>query len=362
MESKLKKFFKNKTIIITGHTGFKGSWLTIWLKTLGANIVGISKDVPTKPSLFEEAKLKKGIIDIRMDLRDLSQLNKIFRKYKPDYIFHLAAQSLVKESYNFPIKTFQSNTIGTLNVLECIRNLNKKCISILITSDKSYKNLELKRGYKENDILGGKDPYSASKASAELVIQSYINSFFNSVSNDKLIAIARAGNVIGGGDWSKNRLIPDCVKAWSKNKNAIVRNPKSTRPWQHVLEAIRGYLDLAIKLKKNNKLHGEAFNFGPKTSQNKKVVELIKQTKKNWEEIKWKINKTPQLKFESKLLKLNSNKAKKKLNWIPILRFSESVEMVISWYKKYYYEGNKDIFEFSKEQLNIYLQKVNKSN
>ena len=217
-----------------------------------------------------------------MDLKDLKKLKLIFKKYKPDFVFHLAAQSLVKESYNSPIQTFQSNTIGTLNVLECIRNLSKKCISIIITSDKSYKNLELNRGYKENDILGGKDPYSASKASAELIIQFYINSFFSSKSNNKIVAIARAGNVIGGGDWSKNRLIPDCVKAWSKNKIAIIRNPKSTRPWQHVLEALRGYLNLAIKLSKNSNLHGEAFNFGPKNSQNKTVVELTNQAKKNW--------------------------------------------------------------------------------
>ena len=206
----MNKTFQNKTVIITGHTGFKGSWLTLWLKLLGAKIIGISKDIPTKPSLFKEAKLNKGIVDLRLDLKDLKKLKLIFKKYKPDFVFHLAAQSLVKESYNSPIQTFQSNTIGTLNVLECIRNLNKKCISIIITSDKSYKNLELNRGYKENDILGGKDPYSASKASAELIIQSYINSFFNSKSNNKIVAIARAGNVIGGGDWSKNRLIPDC--------------------------------------------------------------------------------------------------------------------------------------------------------
>ena len=354
----MNKTFQNKTVIITGHTGFKGSWLTLWLKLLGAKIIGISKDIPTKPSLFKEAKLNKGIVDLRLDLKDLKKLKLIFKKYKPDFVFHLAAQSLVKESYNSPIQTFQSNTIGTLNVLECIRNLSKKCISIIITSDKSYKNLELNRGYKENDILGGKDPYSASKASAELIIQSYINSFFNSKSNNKIVAIARAGNVIGGGDWSKNRLIPDCVKAWSKNKIAIIRNPKSTRPWQHVLEALRGYLNLAIKLSKNSSLHGEAFNFGPKNSQNKTVIELTNQAKKNWKNIKWKIIIQPKSKFESKLLKLNSNKAKNKLDWKPILKFTETVEMVINWYKKYYFDKKENIFDFSKHQLKSYLRKL----
>ena len=354
----MNKTFQNKTVIITGHTGFKGSWLTLWLKLLGAKIIGISKDIPTKPSLFKEAKLNKGIVDLRLDLKDLKKLKLIFKKYKPGFVFHLAAQSLVKESYNSPIQTFQSNTIGTLNVLECIRNLSKKCISIIITSDKSYKNLELNRGYKENDILGGKDPYSASKASAELIIQSYINSFFNSKSNNKIVAIARAGNVIGGGDWSKNRLIPDCVKAWSKNKIAIIRNPKSTRPWQHVLEALRGYLNLAIKLSKNSSLHGEAFNFGPKNSQNKTVIELTNQAKKNWKNIKWKIIIQPKSKFESKLLKLNSNKAKNKLDWKPILKFTETVEMVINWYKKYYFDKKENIFDFSKHQLKSYLRKL----
>ena len=247
-----KKSFYNKTIIITGHTGFKGSWLTLWLKNLGAKIIGISNNIPTKPSFFEETKLKRGIVDLRLDLKNLKKLDLIFKKYKPDFVFHLAAQSLVKESYDFPIKTFQSNTVGTLNVLECIKNLKQKCISIIITSDKSYKNLEIKRGYRENDLLGGKDPYSASKASAELIIQSYINSFFNTKFNNKLIAIARAGNVIGGGDWSKNRLIPDCIKAWSKNKTAIIRNPSSTRPWQHVLEALRLF-NFSNKIKTKSK-------------------------------------------------------------------------------------------------------------
>ncbi len=361
MENLLRKTFNGKTILITGHTGFKGSWLTLWLETLGAKIVGVSKDIPTKPSLFSEAKLNKGIIDLRFDLTNFSKLSFIFKKYKPDFIFHLAAQSLVRESYNYPIKTFQSNTIGTLNILECLRNLKKRCISIIITSDKSYKNLELSRGYKENDILGGKDPYSASKASAELVIQCYINSFLNKNSNNKLVAIARAGNVIGGGDWSKNRLLPDCVKAWSKNKVAIIRNPKSTRPWQHALEALRGYLILASKLNKRPYLHGEAFNFGPKNSQNKTVLELINHTKKNWKNIKWKLSKRPKTKFESKLLKLNSTKAKKKLNWIPILKFTDTVEMVISWYKNYYFDKKVNVYELSKEQLNAYLEKVKKS-
>ena len=225
----MKNLFKNKTVIVTGHTGFKGSWLTLVLINLGARVVGISNDIPTKPAFFQILKLNKKIKDLRADVRDLKIIKKIFKRYKPDYIFHLAAQSLVKQSFKYPVNTFTTNFVGTLNILESLRELKKECVSVIITSDKSYKNFEIDRGYKENDILGGEDPYSASKGSAELVIQSYCNSFFKG--DKKKIAVARAGNVIGGGDWSKDRLVPDCMKSWSKRKKVILRNPDSTRPW-----------------------------------------------------------------------------------------------------------------------------------
>ena len=355
--NKTSKFFKNKIVIVTGHTGFKGTWLALWLKLLGARVIGVSKDIPTKPSMFLKIKLKSRITHIKSDLRNLNKLKKIFIKYKPDFVFHLAAQSLVKKSYLAPIDTFQSNIIGTANVLEALRFVKKKCVSIIITSDKSYKNLEIKRGYKENDLLGGKDPYSASKASAELIIQSYINSFFNTKFNNKKIAIARAGNVIGGGDWAKDRLIPDCVRAWSKKKIAIVRNPNSTRPWQHVFEALRGYIDLAIKLSINPNLHGEAFNFGPSKLQNKTVLQLILQAKKSWKNIKWKVSKEKNSKFESRLLKLNSNKAKRKIRWEPKLKFKDSINIVIEWYKTFY-EKKENLFDFSKKQLENYNRRI----
>ena len=253
----LKKFFYKKTVIITGHRGFKGSWLSLWLSILGAKVVGISIDTPTSPSLFNALNLKKRIIDIKADIRNLKKINKIFNKFKPDYVFHLAAQSLVKKSYNKPLYTFTTNFVGTLNILHILKDLKKQCTAIIITSDKSYRNFELSRGYRENDILGGDDPYSASKAAAELMIRSYVNCFFKNKKNKKrvLIGIARAGNVIGGGDWSLNRLVPDCVKFWSKKKKVIIRNPRSTRPWQFVLEVIWGYILFAIKLRKNSKLH-----------------------------------------------------------------------------------------------------------
>jgi len=283
------KQFKNKKVLITGHTGFKGSWLTSWLVMLGAKVTGLSINIPTTPSHFKAIKLKNKINHKKVDIRNLKLLKKTFKKYQPDYVFHLAAQSLVKKSYYDPIYTWETNTIGTLNVLESLREIKKNCIAVLITSDKSYKNLEIKRGYKENDILGGKDPYSASKASAELAIQSHISSFFPLKKTKVLVGIARAGNVIGGGDWSENRLIPDCVKSWSKNKRVLIRNSQSTRPWQHILEAVRGYLLLALTLKKNKKLHGEAFNFGPENTKNYSVIFLIKLMKKYWKEISWKM-------------------------------------------------------------------------
>jgi len=346
--------FRNKKVLVTGHTGFKGSWLTFWLVLLGAKVTGLSINIPSNPSHFKSIKLQNKINHRRIDIRNLKLLRRIFKKYQPDYVFHLAAQSLVKKSFSNPIFTWQTNTIGTLNVLESLRELKKNCAAVIITSDKSYKNLEFKRGYNENDILGGKDPYSASKASAELAIQSYISSFFPHKKTKVLIAVARAGNVIGGGDWSENRLIPDCVKSWSKNKKVLIRNPRSTRPWQHVLEAVSGYLLLASSLKKNRKFHGEAFNFGPNSIKNYNVIFLVKLMKKYWKKVSWKVvNKKKQNFYESNLLKLNCNKAKIYLKWKSILSFKETINMVANWYKSYYSQPKK-IYEMSFNQIKEY--------
>jgi|TARA_B100001093_G_scaffold160909_1_gene153326 CDP-glucose 4,6-dehydratase len=326
--------FKNKTVIVTGHTGFKGSWLSQWLILLGAKVIGVSNNIPSVPSHFKLINLKKNIVNKQIDVVNLKELKKTFVNYKPDYVFHLAGQALVKNSFTDPVKTWKTNTIGTLNILESLKELNKKCIAVLITSDKSYKNLEIKRGYRESDILGGHDPYSASKAGAELVIQSHIKSFFPKENTNTLICVARAGNVIGGGDWSNYRLIPDCIKSWTVNKKVVLRSPNSTRPWQHVLEAIWGYLLLASKMKKEKKLHGEVFNFGPINTNNYSVLQVVKTMKKNWEKISWTIPKSKKKSFyESSLLKINSNKAKKKIKWKCILTFSETMQMVVNWYK-----------------------------
>ena len=354
----LKKVFNKKTVFVIGHTGFKGSWITLWLTTLGAKVIGLSINIPTKPSHYKSLKLNKKIYEKKIDIRDLNLLKKMFKKHQPDFVFHLAAQSLVKKSYLDPVYTWETNTIGTLNVLESLRELKKKCIAILITSDKSYRNLEIQRGYKEDDILGGKDPYSASKACADLTISSYVDSFFKIKKTRVFVGVARAGNVIGGGDWSDNRLIPDCVKAWSRQKKVLIRNPNSTRPWQHVFEVVWGYLLFAAKLEKNKKLHGHVFNFGPKNKNNFRVISVIKSIKKVWKNISWKILKEDKNFHESNLLKLNSSKAKNILKWKSILSFEETTKLVAEWYK-FYYNNGTNIYHFSLSQIKKYEKLIN---
>ena len=354
------KIFRNSRVIITGHTGFKGSWLTAWLKQLGANVMGISLDPPTYPSHFKVSKINLGIKDVRLDIRDKAKLEKKIISFKPNFVFHLAAQSLVGLSYKNPTTTWQTNVFGTLNILESIRKLKNVCNVVIITSDKCYFNKEIHYGYKETDILGGKDPYSASKASAELLVKSYISSFFLSDKSKIRIATARAGNVIGGGDWANNRIIPDCVRSWSKNKKAELRNPNATRPWQHVLESVGGYLCLAINLSFKKHLHGEAFNFGPNLSREYSVLELVKTMGVYWKNISWKVTPKSRKKFyESELLRLNCNKAKKILKWKNILKFNETVEMAASWYRSYY-ENPKDINKITRKQIREYEELLKK--
>ncbi len=359
MDRSYKNVFKSKKVIITGHTGFKGSWLTSWLLKLGAKITGISNNIPTSPSHFSYLKIQKKIKNYFIDIRDLKKFKKIINQTKPDFIFHLAAQALVKESYQEPLSTFSTNTVGTLNLMEILKSHKKKCVVVIITSDKVYKNLESTIGYKETSTLGGIDPYSGSKAAAELVISAYLNSYFLKKNNKVSIAVARAGNVIGGGDWAKNRLIPDCMKAWSKNKKVYLRNPNSTRPWQHVLEAVWGYLHLAAKLKFDKNLHGEAFNFGPDQKSNYSVLQIVNLIKKNWRNIKWKIKKDRKKVYETNILKLDSLKAFKKLNWKCTLNIQETMQMVSEWYKNYY-SKNSNQKNFTYEQITLYEKIIKK--
>ena len=346
------KCFKNKKIIITGHTGFKGSWLSLWLNMSGAKVYGISNNYKSTETNIKNFKLKKTVKNFNIDIRNFAKLNKIITKIKPDFIFHFAAQSLVGNSFKNPVYNFETNFNGTLNLLEVLRLSKFKCISIIITSDKSYKNLEIKRGYSENDILGGDDPYSASKASAEFVINSYFKSFLKNKKNLR-IAICRAGNVIGGGDWSNDRLIPDIMRSILNNKKVKLRNQSSTRPWQHVLDVLNGYLILASKLKKNNKLNGQSFNFGPSIKSNYTVLAIVREMKKNWNLLEWVFSKRTY--HESTLLKLNSSKSLKYLNWKNKLDFKELIKLVTDWYK-YFYE-NKNIYDFSIKQIRNFEKK-----
>ncbi len=347
-------FFKNKKILVTGHTGFKGSWLVTWLNLLGSEVMGISLNLRNEDNHFKILKKNLNIIDIRGDIRNIKLLKKNIKKFKPDIVFHLAAQAIVSASYKYPKKTIETNVIGTLNLLLALTELKKKCSVVLITSDKCYKNIEVKRGYKENDKLGGDDFYSSSKASAELVINSFYKSFIKDRNNNLRIATARAGNVVGGGDWSENRLIPDCVRCWSKNQHVIVRNPNATRPWQHVLEALSGYLHLAYKLDKEKKINGQSFNFSNNKIKNYTVLKFIKGIKNYWKTASWKIVKKSNF-YESTLLQLNSTKAKKLLNWNNKLKLSETIKLVGEWYQKYYSTNKKKVL--TKNQILMYMKK-----
>ncbi len=359
LKKKDLKYFKNKRVLITGHTGFKGSWLSIFLTLLGAKVYGISKDIPSKPSHFILTNLKKRMFKSEIvNLSNRKRIVKIFKDFKPEIVFHLAAQSLVGKSYTNPLTTWETNTIGTINILEALRSIKRRTYVILITSDKVYKNIEITRGYFENDELGGIDPYGASKAAAEIAIRSYIQSFFSKKDNKVFITIARAGNVIGGGDWSENRLIPDCMRSWLNYKSVTIRNPNSTRPWQHILDVLNGYISLAINLNKNkNKFHGEAFNFGPNPNKNYKVIEILKMIKSIWPEIIWKTNLNKKFK-ENKLLNLNSSKANKELKWFPKLSINESVKLTVDWYKDYL-NKKSSLYNKTVKQINFYKNLLN---
>jgi CDP-glucose 4,6-dehydratase len=351
-----KNIYKNKKVLVLGHTGFKGSWLVNYFHFLGSNVYGISKNIITKPSHFKVSGIEKKIKNFKIDIRNKKKLEKKILQIKPDFIFHLAAQAIVKKSYEDPYETYSSNVIGTLNVLESINQLSKikKIISVIITSDKCYENIETNIGYKESDRLGGKDIYSSSKASAEILFSSYYRTFFTNNKNIR-IASARAGNVIGGGDWSVDRLIPDFARANSKNKVLKIRNINSTRPWQHILEILSGYLTLGYKLKMDKNINGKSYNFGP----NRKpytVDKILKLMKKHWEGLSW--TKKKQNYKESKLLQLNVKKSMKELNWRPLLNIEATVKFTAEWYKEYYLTGKI----LTKNQISFFnnLLKVNK--
>lgn len=337
MSNLFNNIYKNKTVLVTGHTGFKGSWLIYWLSQLGAKVIGYSLEAPTKPNHIE--LLSFEYISIIGDVRDQKKLDSTFKNYKPDIVFHLAAQPLVRFSYKDPIYTYETNVIGTLKVLESCKKFDVKAI-VNVTSDKSYENKELDIGYKENDALGGYDPYSSSKSCADLLANSYRNSYFNSAqytkSHNTLLASCRAGNVIGGGDWAKDRLISDLMISASEQKKARIRNPKATRPWQHVLEPLSGYLQIGQKLLEKQLKYAEAWNFGPSENECITVDEVAKYAKKHWKSLNYEFVTETKKMHEANLLKLDCSKANTILNWNCVWNRNKTFEKTINWYKAFY--------------------------
>jgi CDP-glucose 4,6-dehydratase len=352
-ESNFFEFYKSKKIFVTGHTGFKGAWLLCWLQKLGAIVKGYSLLPETNKSLFESVKHNIQFESVFADIRNKEALKTEIENFQPDIIFHLAAQALVRRSYQIPSETFEVNAVGTANVLEAVVNLKKKCTVVIITTDKVYENKEIDYYYKEEDTLGGYDPYSASKAATEIVVSSFRNSFFNFnkyVEHQKTIVCARAGNVIGGGDWSMDRIVPDVVNSLQNNKAIEVRNPNAVRPWQHVLEPLRGYLLLGMLAYNNSKETSSAYNFGPLPNDHLTVGALVEKAIECWGNGSWKDTSTFGQLHEAGLLKLDITKAQMELNWQPKLNSKQAIEWTMQWYKAI----PQNIFDFTIEQIKKY--------
>lgn len=361
MKEMFDNIYSNKTVFISGISGFKGSWLALWLSKLGAKVVGYSLDNLPAPSHFKLLNLNVKYIE--GDIRDKELLNRSIEEVKPDIVFHLAAQALVRYSYQNPVETFETNVLGTLNLFEACRRVDSVKAIVNVTSDKCYKNSEWIWGYRENDPMGGYDPYSASKGCAELLTDSYINSFFNldkySIEHNILLASARAGNVIGGGDWAQDRLIPDIVRAVGNDEKVVIRSPHSIRPWQHVLEPLSGYLFLGQKLLEKDKRAAEGWNFGPDDNSTLSVEEVVKLVNKSWPEVKYEIKASDVL-HEAKLLKLDCSKAHYYMGWKPAWSGEEAVKRTALWYKEFYCSPEKAVSS-SYSDLELYIEDAAKS-
>lgn len=338
--------YKGRRVLVTGHTGFKGSWLSLWLSELGAQVSGVSLAPPTQPNHWDLLHL--NINGYRQDIRDLTSLSGMVKRSRPEIVFHLAAQPLVRHSYAHPVETWSTNVLGTVNLLEACRSVDDLKAIIVITTDKCYENKESNSAYKETDRLGGHDPYSASKACAELVAASYRDAFFAQKST--LLATARAGNVIGGGDWSADRLIPDAVRSLHGKIPLVIRNPNATRPWQHVLESLSGYLMLGAKLFQGESTFANAWNFGPRKEDNRTVADILAEFKKHWPQLEIHGGAKPSL-HESQLLMLDSAKAHKELHWDPVWQLDQAIASTAAWYQAYLQTGKAE----SKAQLYEYI-------
>ncbi|PIU29836.1 CDP-glucose 4,6-dehydratase [Candidatus Woesearchaeota archaeon CG07_land_8_20_14_0_80_44_23] len=349
--------YKGKKVLVTGHTGFKGAWLSIWLIRIGAKVIGFSLPKSDNDYVYKQTGLGNAIFaDEKGEIRDYKQLKKVFDKYKPDFVFHLAAQPLVRLSYEIPLETFEANVIGTANVLECIRKSSSVKGAVLITTDKCYKNKETITPYKETDELGGYDPYSSSKACAEIVIGSYRDAFFRN--SDILIASARAGNVLGGGDFGKDRLVPDCINSLIKGKPIRIRNPNAVRPWQYILDVLYGYLLLGKKLLEGRREFAEPWNFGPEQRSIVPVRKIADLMVKEWGSGSWQdCSNSKEKKHEAKLLNLDITKAKKKLGWKPKLTIDENIKQTVRWYRNERALGKGDVLNLCYSEIAMYEKK-----
>lgn len=347
--------YRGRRVLVTGHTGFKGSWLSLWLRNLGAEVAGYSVDVPSMPSNFELLGLERDMRHYVGDVCDRKRLSQVFDEFRPEIVFHMAAQALVRRSYADPIGTFETNVLGMMNVMEVLRSRPSVEVAVLITSDKAYRNVEWSWGYREIDQLGGFDPYSGSKSCADLLAQSYYHSFFRD--STTRVAITRAGNVIGGGDWAADRIVPDCIRSWAAGEPVAVRSPQATRPWQHVLEPLSGYLWLGAELwRKHDGLAGEAFNFGPDAHVNETVAELIDAMAARWPGVQWHVPEgLEQSGHEATLLKLSCDKALQHLRWRAVLPFADTVAFTVDWYRNWH-EGRADIRFYADAQIDQYCR------
>jgi CDP-glucose 4,6-dehydratase len=347
-----KEFWNKKKILLTGHTGFKGSWLSLWLQKLNANVTGFSKSIPTNPSLFELANIENGMTSIIGNVCNYDELEETIKEYNPEIVIHMAAQAILRESYGNPIETYATNVMGTVNLLESIRKVGNVKVILNVTTDKCYEPNESSKGHLETDRLGGYDPYSNSKACSELVTSSFRNSFFNPKEYQKhgiSLASCRAGNVIGGGDWGKDRLIPDIMKSILSNGIIKIRNPNSTRPWQHVLDPLNGYLTLVEKLWSSGSEFSEGWNFGPLENNEKPVKWIVEKLVQRWSKdtrVDMDNGVNP---YEENYLRLNCIKANSRLGWIPKLNLEQGIEWITEWYKQY--EQNNNMREITEQQI-----------
>lgn len=352
--------YSGRRVLVTGHTGFKGSWLSAWLLRLGAHVSGYSDRVPTTPANFDVLGLGARVGHHLGDIRDRAHLASVIDAVEPEVVFHLAAQPLVRHSYEVPVETFEVNALGTLNVLEAVRRRSSVRALVVVTSDKAYRNVEWVWGYRETDALGGEDPYSGSKACAELITYSYIHSFFLTDPTGTAVASARAGNVIGGGDWAPDRIVPDCVRAWSAGEVVTLRNPSATRPWQHVLEPLSGYLWLGARLFDGaSNVLGEAYNFGPDSAINASVGALIERIGGEWPAARAQVDAGAMRgRPEARLLRLSCDKALADLAWRATLTFDETVRFTAEWYRRYYEAGESGMAEFTDQQIDTYTARA----